>query len=319
MSVLDYEQYFNVADAADWLDKLSSFLLAQGWTIVRDLRDVQWQITNGFIAGTEDFLEFTSNGYGSHTLHFRFRIHNKDNPVGNARIEMGMGYGDTTLDTSSSSHPVDRFFDGSVWTTSTFNAETQMSNQLMPQVYYFGFEQKFCCIVSVVSPEKVLYTRFGVDDLNDSSINYGDYVTTITGNANWITTDHSTPFADEPTNMRYKDGSKASVSSEIKYACTLNLPHSNSKLIPNAFYGSVLSRLIVKNEKSDLRTIGRNRLYMIDDVDSQWFELCRDHVYRIWFEGMAIGERFFIGAEEYIAFPTHNVSLSYHGLGFRIS
>src|SRR3990172_4813489 len=99
MSLLNYVLYNDVANHHDFMLKLKDFCLAQGWTIVRFYQTIQWASIGGglfgFVAGTEDYLEVTSPGYGSQNLHFRFRMNNAGTPVNNEYLEQSAGLGNT--------------------------------------------------------------------------------------------------------------------------------------------------------------------------------------------------------------------------------
>jgi len=316
--IMANEQHFNVLTHQEWLSRLKTFMQNQGWTIVRHLENVQWQAGTGFVAGTEFFLEVNSNGFGNQTLHFRLRL--TDNTTENKRLRIEIGYGDTTLDTPSSQHPVNRFFKpGTGFTTplSGSQIETFVSALAMPQVYYFGFGQKYVASVIVLDTQKAHLIHFGTLDVHDLNSDYGAF-SVDEGVLNWQTTDVDNVLGiGSFQSFRMPDGTNGGFGNN-KYATEdSNDPH-REKMSIEAFNGGGIGDIVIQNKFSELTPQARNHHYVEDPVDSRWYFFARDWCYRVNVIGKPIGHRFKISTEEYISFPNFDVNQSKYGYAFRV-
>ena len=73
--LMAYSHHTSPTGLSDVLQKLATFATAQGWTVELQTNK-DWTDTGGGVygwtAGTHDFLELVSNGYGNQDLQFRF-------------------------------------------------------------------------------------------------------------------------------------------------------------------------------------------------------------------------------------------------------
>jgi hypothetical protein len=63
MTLVNYAYHTSVTDSKDWLLKLRTFAVAQGWTGSDYRTSVEW--SGGWVAGAGDFLQLVSTCYGS--------------------------------------------------------------------------------------------------------------------------------------------------------------------------------------------------------------------------------------------------------------
>ena len=81
MTLVNYAYHTSVTDSRDWLDKLRTFAIAQGWTGSDYRTNVEWNTSSpyGWIVGDGDFLQLTSACYGScDKANYRFYAYNYD-------------------------------------------------------------------------------------------------------------------------------------------------------------------------------------------------------------------------------------------------
>ena len=82
MTLVNYAYHTNVTDSKDWLAKLRTFAIAQGWDGNDYRTNVEWDVAypyTGWLAGDGDFLQLTSTCYGScDKAVYRFYAENQD-------------------------------------------------------------------------------------------------------------------------------------------------------------------------------------------------------------------------------------------------
>lgn len=332
------EEHINVADEFELTNRLQLFLASQGWTVHRYLTNVSWRSAGGgvyaFLSGTaltdnEVFLEFSSNGYGNQVLHYRIRITGEAASL--RYIYANMGYGDTSLDDSYSQNPVVRFKPWSPspswvnhpfsYNSSTYPMQTFVSNEPLPRVWFFGFDQKYICVVMQLDSQRVHYWHFGTMEMHDFNSEYGGFCHGF-GNRDWKTSPQQTPFDygyfysfDEYSS---RDGRNGSNANKLNFGMGTLDSNAHSDYAQAFAFNNAPRFLLNDLFYSELQTITRQLHYVIDPADGIWFYSGRSFWFRISAKNMRIGERFKISTEEYIAFPNFQVDLSKVGVAFRI-
>lgn len=79
MTLVNYAYHTNVTDSKDWLSKLRTFAVAQGWNGSDYQTSVEWDAGTGWISGDGDFLQLHSTCYGNcDKAVYRFYAYNID-------------------------------------------------------------------------------------------------------------------------------------------------------------------------------------------------------------------------------------------------
>ena len=329
-SILAMENHKDVADDQELLDLLRQFLLAQGWTIVRHEENSAWGNVPpwGFVSGDQNFLEVYSNGYGNQDLHFRFLSHGS--LAYGRTFEGNLGFGDTSLNTSNSFHPVYYFKNpvDSVWHLRPFSNNPNydaidcfISNEIMPNVWFFGYQQKYCCVVIQLDDQKVHYFHFGTHKMEDETQDFGAFCCgrEIT---DWRTQVVDTSFDQEywRTFSEYinKNG-RSGASGNLQNTCmNEGGGQAHAEILQSYNFNCFPSVFSVKNLDFGLRPIVSSYQYARDPRDGLWFYYGKTFYYRLSVVDYRIGEIFYIGNEKYISFPNFQVDLSRVGVCFRI-
>jgi hypothetical protein len=327
------EEHINVADEQELLNRLRLFLESQGWTTVRHEQNSAWVHQGGgvyaFDIGDEFFLEVNSNGYGNQVLHFRFRIWGA--LTSRRYLHASMGYGNTELNTASGNHPVAYFKDpvSLNWvsnpfslSTGTYGINSFVSDELMPRVWFFGFEQKYCCAVIQLDAQRVHYIQFGTHELHDFNADYGGFIHGV-DNSDWKTQAIESPFdtAYFFTFSEYvtKDGRNGTNANKQNTSLTSGSNGAHTEYMVSWAFNAQAVGFPVINDHSELRPFSRSYWYVKDPADGIWFFHGRPFWFRRSCVDLRIGERFEVSTEEYISFPTFQIDLSKIGVVFRIA
>jgi len=333
MAIMTFEEHINVADEQELLNRLQLFLASQGWTINHHIENQNWVHLGGgvygFAAGDEFFLDVSSNGYGNQTLHYRFRIWGA--LTSRRYLYGGMGYGDTSFDTTVSNHPVQRVYKPSApsWEYYPFSAggtsqpplQSFVSDEIMPRVWFFGFEQKYCCVVIQLDSQRVHYFHFGTMEMHDFNADYGAFIHGF-GNVDWKTQLVLTPFDynywygfDEYVDHDSRGGA---AKNKNNWSMTTSASGVHGEQLVSWAFNAQPRFFCHQNDFSELRPLARPYHYVIDPADGIWFYSGRPFYYRGSVVNHRIGERFSISVEDYISFPNFQVDLSQIGVIFRI-
>lgn len=309
MSVLACSIKENLVNHHAFLEELKNFCQAQGWTIVRFLQNVQWKTTSpqSFIAGTESFLEVLSTGYGSQTLHFRLRMENAGSDSQAEWLHTAGHLGNTTLQ-SVSTHPVDQT---GIWTNNKFLSIPAIT---IPTVWFFG-NDKFILAVIKCDSTYVQFLTFGTLELfasSETQANFYGWSNTTQTNRKWYNKNTPCPFDQITDQVYYNSARKTSTNAGWNYTLTTGNGVTNGKF---GSYGDG----IVENENLDVRPIQKQLMYVEDSADSLWFTLGWSWIFRVWHEGLQIGERLVYGDQEYICFPMGRLEEWFLGVAVRVN
>ena len=310
MSLLNWQLHHDVANHHDFILKLKDFCLAHGWTIVRFYQNIQWASIGGgqfgFVAGTEDYLEVTSPGYGSQNLHFRFRMNNTLALPNNEYLEQAALLGNTALNTASGTHPITT--GTGQWSNNTFRWTGIPTNPL-PQVWFFG-NNKFILAVIKCDADYCQFVTFGSLELYDAAQTQGNFNGQTQGGQDpWYNKGSVLPWNVNGENVYYNGARQPSANSQWSFTIT-----TGDTLATGAFasYG----RAVIKNDYSEVRTPFKQISYL-KDTDTLWFALGTCWVYRINHDGLAIGEKVLYGVDEYLTFPNGRLARKI-GIAMRI-
>ncbi len=301
MTVLNLTFHASINGAKDWLLKLKDFCVAQGWTLDDYQTSVDWNV-GGFVAGSDDILFVSSNGFGSQNLFFRMKT-TEDADPDNTFVEIG-GHLNNTIDTGSGTHPVEN----GNWNTSTIQGSFPDS---IPAAWFFG-NDKFICVVTKLDSTYVEYFTFGSIELVDTSETEGNFigVSRTSSAQEWFDKTANNPFDNSSNTVFYNGAQKSSSDAGWNFHMLENNQFSNQKFFS---YGA----LILQNDYSEIRPITKQIMYVEDSVDSQWFELGDSWVYRMKNNGLSIGETVKYGVEEYLVFPYTKQNEAFNGVAFR--
>ena len=316
MTILPYEIHNDLADFKAVALKLKNFAVAQGWTLISYQTSVQWASIGGglfgFIAGTEDFLHITSPGFGSQSLQYRLRIQNNVSDSLDGIIYVYGHKGSTSYNTSSSTHPAAQTSPSQLW---TIRPEHSFPRSTIPTTWLFGNEK----ILMVVCKVDSLFSTsmiFGSVDLVDSAETEGDFYPWKSGAYGtaqaWY--NHNVIFSlDNATaDVIYYDGVRKSSTAGANFILTTGNGFTNS-----IFDG--YGRCIQRNIYSDIRPIFKQKFYVQKTSDSRYRLLGTGWVYRLWTEGIEIGQKIKYGSNEYLCFPQGRVLEWFMGFAVRIS
>lgn len=318
MTVLNYEVYNNLTDFKAVMLKLKDFAVAQGWTLVNYQTNVQWASIGGgsfgFIAGTEDFLHITSTGFGSQSLQYRLRIQNNAADSLDGIVYVYGHKGSTSYNASSSTHPAAQTSPSQLWTIRPEHSFPRGGSPI-PTTWIFGNE-KFLLVVCKVDNEFCVTMCFGSVDLIDSAETEGDFYpwksNTYSTSARWY--NHSVVFSLDNTlfDCIYYDGARKTTNAGANFILTPANSYTNQRF-------DAYGRCIQKNAYSEIRPIFKQKYYVQKSSDSRYRLLGTGWVYRIWTEGLEIGQKIKYGGNEYLCFPQGRVLEWFMGFAVRIS
>ena len=307
MSLLAMDLQVNVTDHHDFLDKLRAFCLAQGWTIVDFQQNIKWQ-TGGFVAGDETYLAVESSGYGSQTLHFRFRAEADGGDPLHEWLQMGaIDPANTTVNTGTSTHPVQQ----NDWNSERF---TSFIPSQMPRVWFFG-NDKFVLAVAQFSTEFVQMLSFGTLELYDTSETEAIWAgySNSSGTASsgkWYNFNNLNPFDREGDCIFYNGVKKSSGDHKI------NIKFSNTNAGSGGF--GRYNKAVTKNSFTTLAPQLQPQIYIEDSTDGLWRRIGIFPIFRIDTTGMEIAKKIPLGVEEYLVFPNLKNPDRVKGIAVRI-
>jgi hypothetical protein len=164
MTLVNYTYHAAVTDGNDWLSKLRTFALAQGWTSVEYQTNVQWDETapyTGWIAGTGSFLQLSSTCWGNcDKAIYRFFVDNYD---GNEdQLDHGAHTG-TAYDTNTTTSPI---LQNTLWSGWQNHYGTSMPSaaQGVGKMWLFG-SQEYIYVVSQFDDYVIATWHLGSIDL----------------------------------------------------------------------------------------------------------------------------------------------------------
>jgi len=304
MTVLNYAIHENLATHHVVLEKLKDFVQAQGWTVHDWLTSVQWAWTGSqydFIAGSESFLRIQSNGYGSQTLHYRFRGKQTGSDPNHEEINCGsQNAANTALDHTSNLHPVDR----NKWNLFTSHSFKPTN---IPKFWLFG-NSKFVLLVAKMDNIWCETICFGSPELIDTSDDESMYLSyEAAGSLRWYNYNAQDCLYFEDR-VFYFDGR---VETNAYF-------HQSGIAAP---YGFAYKNVTLLNEYSQARPVYKPIVYVKPDVDGLWRVWGWLPLYRVWAEGLQFGEILQYGTKQFMCFPSNklNDASRYYGIAVRIA
>ncbi|MCK5605704.1 hypothetical protein KAR91_27665 [Candidatus Pacearchaeota archaeon] len=304
MTVLVKEEHSSVITHHDMLKKLKTFAQNRTWSIPIYQPDKVWVDTGGGVygwaAGSETFLAIQSSGYGSQTLHFRFRSQAVGSDANHEFIDIGCNKsGETSISTADPTHPVfqDNLKGGSFRSIS-------FKPTSIPQVWFFGNDRQIL-VFAKLSTSFVQILACGTAELFDSAETEGNYCghsvdSTVTDEAKWYNaptypSKHLIPWDQQEDQILYDGVLKDSTG----YRCNILFDETNA----NAGNFSNIGRALKANNFSGNRFLAKPLAYVQRDIDSTYFPIGEYPIFRVVHPGLDIGQQLDFGAEEYIVFP----------------
>lgn len=314
MTVLAYETWNDLADGKAVLAKLKDFAVAQGWTNVEYQTSKAW--TNlgggvyGWAAGSEDFLLLTSPGWGSQTLQFRMRVYPTSGDALDNTFEIQGHKGTTSYDTGST-HPLLKT--ATVWSIN--RPWHSLPSSTIPVTWLFG-NDKFLMVVCKVDDEFCVFIPFGTFELVDPSETEADFlpwnVTAYGPTQRWYSHQISFPYDFSTADCIYYDGARKASTGGVNWTMSTSTNTYSGSKFDN--YG----RAVLRNIYSAIRPIFKQKFYVQKTSDSRYRLLGSAWVYRIWTEGLQIGQKIKYGSDEYLVFPNGRVLEWFMGIAVRI-
>lgn len=317
MSLLNYTYHASPTSHKDVLSKLRTFAVAQGWSSDEYLTNKGW--SNGWIAGTADFLQLSTNGYGTQDAIVRFYFEGAgvDALCEPCRFR-GTLPGKGTYNPTSATNAVDQ---DTYYSYGLFNMP-QLPSGNHVGVWFFG-NDKFIMCIDRVSTTTCVSWMFGIPELFDTTdVFYGIQTSAINGvsnpkyyNINTQPTYWNAPwneiFAASSTIPYYYDGAgltigKVKLSSSISYSDTQGASAGFTTLFP----------MLQKNVYSGKRVLIKPTIFGKLQSDL-WKPVGTLPLYHLNYDGLTFGEQIVYGAETYICFPNCIQSRKY-GVAFRI-
>ena len=327
MSLLSYAVYYNPTSHKDVLSKFRAFALARGWTIDKYETSKDWLWDSGnskydWLAGTSDFLQIYSNGYGSQTLVFRFHF---EGTGADGQSEWcyvtGINPSNRTPDDQSSVVPrIQNTYNGTRMRYHSLPSGTDVA------LWLFG-NDKFLIAVDQVASNVVLIWYVGTFELFQSTMATvamarATYANTgASGISKWYEAETYPSFFVSPwdnwgVNLSY-----------YSHGWWDGLVVNGDSLRPNiAFAGDGVKTWLAFNEVAHAvrannftgkRTLIKQVYFGQRQSDGLWMPIGTAPFYRIEFAGLQIGENIKYGSEEYLVFP-NTFSNSKYGNAFRI-
>lgn len=322
--IMTYTKVSGVAGAKGILSALNAFCTAKaGWTVKEYQTSVAWT-AGGWIAGTEDFLEVVSSGYGSQVLTYRFRAqqHGTDPttdwlwfvPVdpNNPNYQM------------ISTHPIDQ----NDWQTNGDWRDINTPSGSMPNLWMFDWAGKMIILAIQMTSDSLAFIGFGTIELIPELQNTTELQFHYVGNdsdqlpeAYWYNT--STYFS-----KWYVPGVPATNARGWLWCYWRGAGRYNTEVNANVWpqqtgetadgnWGN-LDRCIVYNSFTNKRVGQQQTVYVKDPTSGLWYVAGQQPFIYMETSGLAFGEQVNFGPDEYLCFPLTLVTKPY-GVGFRIS
>jgi hypothetical protein len=317
MSLLNYEVHINVTDHHNFALKLKNACATFGWTVQTWEANKAWAALGGGVygwaAGTEDFLEVRSAGFGAQAMQFRLRLEHTGT-LTNRWLQLGAFYGTLGYDTANATHPVTRAT-GAIanWNSYRYFG---VSSDVMPTVWFFGNEKVVLWVIKY-DQTYVQVGGFGSLDLIDSAETQGFW-------AGYIQTSNTLEWYDKTVSNCFDflnlctrwNSIVLTDNTDVK----LSYRGAAGKYNPGTDTFLGYSRIAsVENRYSTIRPLApKQDIWIKDSADSKWFMLGHHWIYRIQHEGLLIGQELTYGAEKYLAFPWRVVDTDTQGFAVRI-
>lgn len=315
MSLLNYTYHASPTSHKDVLSKLRTFAIAQGWSSDEYLTNKGW--SNGWISGTADFLQLSTNGYGTQDAIFRFYFEGAgvDALCEPCRFR-GITPGSGTYNPTSATNAVDQ---NNYNNWATYNMP-QLPSGTHVGVWFFG-NDKFIMCIDRVSTTTCVSWMFGVPELFDTTdVCYCIQTSLLSNNTKYYNINTQPSYWNAPWNEvvslssaspYYYDGAYAQasgikLSSSISYSDTQGGSAGFTTLFP----------MLQKNVYSGKRVLIKPTIF--GKLQSAlWKPVGTLPLYHLNYDGLTFGEQIIYGSETYICFPNCIQSRKY-GVAFRI-
>jgi hypothetical protein len=326
ISTLTYTRESTISDGYDLLVKLESFASGLGWT-TEIQHDKTWTDTGGGVygwtAGSYDFLELKSTGYGVQNLVYRFRW-NPITPSTRGDLEYSLIDPNNPTYNTSSTWP---HLQNQVNTTLAYDHCSLPDAAFADGAYFFG-NARFIVVLCGLYTVAITSFGFGLPDLlpelqiepeisflwpmqyypSNTSTYWWDYITTGSNYQYW-----KGVWGYSATLTVYH-WYKAQVNSSVAASVTTNLTTNNSTAPQGNF--SNLQYLVRYNSFSDKRVGAQPTVFLKNSVTGQWFPCGVMPFMVIPYAGLSVAGEITYGSDTYKAFPVLRQSGSY-GLAFR--
>lgn len=314
MAVLNYRIHNSVADHKDFFNKLKEWAVDQGWTLNVYQQNKSWASIGGgqygWVAGSEDYMELRSSGYGSQAMQFRFRQLNTGTS-NNRFMEIGAFYGTLGYDTLSSVHPVNRA-SGAITNWNGTYRFVGLSSETMPTVWFFGNNKVIICVIKHNGTFIQTFV-FGSIDVINSGETQGFYCVANLNTTEWYDLISVCPFDQKLTSLIYYNSvAKVVADYGISFYALDGVTPASSAFISYA-KGSMRNHNFTSN-----RPMFRQDIYIKDTVDSRWFHLGYYPIYRLHTTNLLIGQEITYGSEKYLVFPWNEYNVKTYGFAIRI-
>lgn len=324
LPILTYTREATINDGYDLLVKLESFASGLGWT-TEIQHDKDWTDTGGGVygwtAGSYDFLEIKSTGYGSHNLVYRFRWEPVTPSTRGDLFYSLIDPNNPTYDTSSTwPHLQDR-----VNTTTAYARGSFPDGAFADGAYFFG-NARFIAVLSGLYTTAVASFCVGLPELLpelqiEPEISFlfpQQYYPTASAAYYW---DSLTSNASNwqglwgyPATGSVFQWYKESVNSSVSNNVTTNIISEFSSTPAGDFNN--LEYLVKYNTFSDKRVGAQPTVILKNASTGQWFPAGQMPFIIIPYAGLSIASEITYGSDTYRAFPTLQQSDNY-GIAFR--
>lgn len=323
MSLLNYQVHYNPTSHKDVLSKFRAFALARGWTIDKYETSKDWLWDGGkydWLAGTSDFLQIYSNGYGSQDLIFRFHFEGTGVDGQSEWCYLGgIDPSNRTPNDQSSQKPYlqDTFI-------GTYGYCEGLPSGSHVALWLFG-NDKHLIMVDQVSADIVLMFFVGTFELfqeSMSTVAMARFTQWSISKAKWYEAKVNDNYFVSPWDKYHTteassyrifwwDGNKTG-GARVRP----NVHFTNSDGFGTNVFNS-LSRGVRSNSFTGKRVLFKPTYFGQRYADDVWMPIGTLPFYRIESAGLQIGENVKYGSEEYLVFPNTFPSRKY-GTAFRI-
>lgn len=273
-----------------------------------------WVVTSKrywFKPGVEDYLCLSSNGYGSQSLYYRFRIYATGSDPEAENIKIGaQKASQQTIDYTSSTRPIDQ--NDWIPTPGAGIPVWSLSPSPMIKQWCFGNSKIIVCCVQI---DAVFCTHliFGSPELFNTGDTEGDFLLFYGYYYAW----HY--YQTNPTYNALKSHGWLYGGADVDEKFSLGTYEAG---ITGSEAGvGLYHKAGNKNNWSGKRVMQKDLIYLRDSVDGVYFPIGVQPFFFIEFTGLAIGQTLSYGAEQYICLPLHysrGVYPNVHGIAVRV-
>lgn len=319
MTLLNYIYHAAPTSHKDVLSKFRTFAVVRGWSNDEYQTSVDWA-SGGWVAGTSDFLQLSTNAYGTQDVIARFFFEGTgaDALSENCYIK-GVKPGFGTYDTATTTNP---------YLQDVYNNYGNIGNMGLPSgshigCWFFG-NDKILMAVDQVTTTFCIFWWCGSIEMFDTSqdcfVCFSGAVSTAlikyynadTQSGYWIP-----PWMDVATisagGPYWWDGSGRS-STDIKRSS--GFTHADT--VSGGCSFTKLANVVTANTFSGRRVLIKPTIFGKISSTGLWHPAGTLPLYHMVYSGLSIGEEIAYGSENYIVFPNCFQTRKY-GTAFRIA